>query len=192
MNQADYQTIRSSLNTGDIVAFGGQTFISATIKTIADSNVSHVGMILKVHTKLASVPITMIVESTSIGSGFAGVRISRLSTRISGYPGDIWILLIDGSKNIPGLETFLVSQLGIPYDTKQAIGSALDFPWRPEQEEDLSKLFCSELCNEAFKQNLLDSTDIPSNSSEQTPIDVCRLPIYRTVFQVTGTPKELF
>lgn len=192
MKQKEYQLIRSSLVTGATVAFGGQTFVSATIKAITNSNVSHVGMILKVRTEQASVPIIMIVESTSIGGGFAGVRISRLSTRIANYPGDIWILPIDGPINIPGTEYFLVSKLGVPYDAKQAIGSAIDGRWHPDQEEDLSKLFCSELINETFKLNLLDSTEVPSNSAEQTPIDVCRLPVYKDVFQVAGTNKELF
>jgi len=191
MNQSDYTKIRPTLRTGDLVAFGGHTFVSASIKAITKSNISHVGMVLRVNTEVAAVPIIMIVESTSVGAGFSGVRISRLSTRIAGYDGDIWILPIDGPINIPGTETFLVSMLGTSYDYKQAIGSAVDFSFRPDQQEDLNKLFCSELCNEAYKQNLLDSDDIPTNSSEQTPIDVCRLPIYADVYQVAGSPKEL-
>jgi len=191
MNHTTYQAIRHTLRTGDLIAFGGQTFVSATIKTITKSNVSHVGMVLRVNTEMASVPIIMIVESTSVGAGFSGVRISRLSTRVASYDGDLWILPIDSPINIPGTETFLVSMLGIPYDYKQAIGSAVDFSFRPDQQEDLSKLFCSELCNEAYKRYLLNSNEIPANSSEQTPIDVCRLPIYADVYQLVGTHQEL-
>lgn len=192
MRQKQYNKIKSKLKTGDLVAFGGHTFISANIKTITKSNVSHVGIIMLVNTPQANLPIIMIIESTSIGDGFAGVQISRLSTRILGSSDDIWILPIEGPINIPGIETFLVSKLGIPYDYKQAIGSAFDFSFLPEQKEDLNKLFCSELCNEAYKTNLIKDTKIPTNSSEQTPIDVCRLPIYSDIFQLNGSLKELF
>lgn len=191
MNQKDYSEIRQSLKTGDLIAFGGHTFISASIKTITRSNVSHVGMVLEVKTTQANLPIIMIVESTSLGDGFAGVRISRLSTRVKAASDDIWVLPIDGPRNIPGIETFLVSKLGVPYDYTQAIGSAFDFPFHADQAEDLNKLFCSELCNEAYSQNLLNAS-IPDNSSEQTPIDICKLPIYSELFQVAGSPKELF
>ncbi len=192
MQYKEYQAIKSTLRTGDLVAFGGHTFISESIKKITKSNVSHVGIVLKVTTDQAELPIVTIVESTSLGSGFAGVRISRLSTRVINYPGDLWILPIEGPINIPGIETFLISSFGIPYDYKQAIGSAFDFPLLPDQKEDLNKLFCSELCNEAYKRNLLNSTEVPENSSEQTPIDVCRLPVYADVYQIAGKQKELF
>ena len=192
MDQNEYSSIRSNLKTGDLVAFGGHTFISASIKAITESNVSHVGMILKVKTAETYLPIIMIVESTSMGDGFAGVRISRLSTRTSAYDGDIWILPVTSAINQGGVESFLVSKLGVPYDYIQALGSAFDFPLFPDQKEDLDKLFCSELCNEVYSLNLLDSTSVSPNSSEQTPIDVCRLPIYLDVYQVSGSPKELF
>lgn len=192
MIQKNYSDIRQTLRTGDLVAFGGQTFISASIKAITKSNISHVGMVMKVNTNQAKLPIIMIVESTSLGNGFSGVHISRLSTRLKGYQGDIWILPIDGAINIAGTETFLVSSLGVEYDYKQAIGSALDSSFSADQTKDLSRLFCSELCNEVYAQNLLANADaVPLNSSEQTPIDVCLLPIYREVYQVVGSPKEL-
>ena len=192
MNQKEYSSIRTSLKTGDLVAFGGQTFISANIKAITNSNVSHVGMVLEVKTAQADLPIIMIVESASLGDGFAGVRISRLSTRIANYHGDIWILPVAGPINVAGVETFLVSKLGVPYDFKQALGSAFDSPFFPEQIEDLNKLFCSELCNEVYKQNILADIKVPKNSSEQTPIDVCRIPIYTDVYQLCGSSKKLF
>lgn len=192
MKQKQYFDIRATLVTGDLVAFGGRSFVSATIKMITKSNISHVGMILKVQTLRASIPIVMIVESTSLGNGFAGVRISRLSTRLLGSDDDVWVLPIEGAINIAGVETFLISKLGVPYDYKQAMGSALDFSSAREQTKDLSKLFCSELCNEVYVQHLLDNAAVIStNSSEQTPIDVCRLPIYSEVYQIAGSPKEL-
>ncbi len=192
MKQTTYNAIRKNLKTGDLVAFGGQTFISASIKTITNSNVSHVGMVLIVKTIEFGMPIVMIVESTTIGNGFAGVRISQLSTRVKSYTGDMWILPLEGSRNVPGIETYLTSVLGTAYDYKQAIGSAIDFTFSPDQQKDLDKLFCSELCNEVYLQNLLNDAEVvPLNSSEQTPIDVCRLPIYNEVLQVAGSPKEL-
>ncbi len=192
MKRKQYKDIRPNLQTGDLIAFGGQTFISATIKKITSSNVSHVGMVLIVKTIDFGMPIVMIVESTSIGDGFAGVRISQLSTRIKAYSGDIWILPVDGARNTAGIESYLTSILGTSYDYTQAIGSAIDFTYHPDQQKDLDKLFCSELCNEAYLQNLLNNASvIPQNSSEQTPIDVCNLPIYKEVFQVAGSLKGL-
>ena len=192
MIQKLYSEIRSTLKTGDLVAFSGHNFVSANICAITQSNISHVGMIMKVNTAQANLPIIMVVESCKVSAGFSGVHIARLSTRIIGYDGDIWILSVEKSIYTSGVESFLVSKLGVPYDIKQAFGSAFDYPFSEEQEKDLAKIFCSELCNEAYYQNLLtNASNVPSNSSEQTPIDVCRLPIYAEVYQVKGKEKEL-
>ena len=186
-----YKDIRPILQTGDLVAFGGHTAISTVIKTMTASNVSHVGIILEVNTSQASLPLVMLVESTSLGSDFAGVRISRMSTRVKAYSGDLWILPIAGAINIHGVEAYLLSVLGVAYDYKQAIGSAFDFSFHGDQKEDLSKLFCSELCTEVYSRNIVDSDVVPTNSSEQTPIDVCRFPIYSKVYQILGKSKNL-
>ena len=62
---------------------------------------------------------------------------------------------------------------GRSYDMPQAIFSAIDFI--PDQNEDLSKLFCSELVSEAYERaNLI----APVNASEMTPQDVVNFDIY--------------
>jgi len=191
MKQLNYEMVRENMKPGDVMAFGGKGFISSAIKVITESPVSHVGIILQ-----SNVPtiegkfINQIIESTSIGDGFAGVQINRMSLHAKKYDGDIWWLPLSEearSKLDQGLFfSFLLDQVGKKYDAPQAIGSAIDF--LPDQREDLDKLFCSEL-NTAALEKAGVLKDI--NASEQTPADVCQFDIYSEICQLKGEPKEI-
>ena len=192
MKQIDYKEARKLMLPGDVIAFGGKGLISAVIKNVTNCNVSHVGVILQ--TKVPTTEghfINQIIESTSLGDGFAGVQINRMSIRIKKYNGDIWWLplsLDTRAKFDQGLFfSFLLEQVGKEYDIPQAIGSALDYI--PDNREDFDKLFCSELVHAGL---VVGGVIEDGNSSEQTPADNCRMQIYREVCQLVGKPKELF
>jgi hypothetical protein len=91
---------------------------------------------------------------------------------------------------------FLFNQKGKDYDMPQAIKSALDLldklPFGINgptlNKEDFSKFFCSELVAAAFEQAGVTG---PINSSEVTPIDLCRWRIYQdTYYQLQGNPSK--
>ena len=190
MKQIGYAEARNIIKAGDVISFGGKGFISNVIKEVTDCAVSHVGIILSTQVDFG-LSLVQIIESTSLGDGFAGVQVNRMSDRVKDYDGEIWLLPLKQEVreaiDIISLVYFLISQKGKEYDTPQAIGSAIDF--LPEQREDLDKLFCSELVFSALET----VGAVPSgNASEQTPADVCSLGIYNAPIQIKGDLKEMF
>lgn len=191
MKQIGYKEARKLMLPGDVIGFGGKGFLSAVIKNVTDCNVSHVGIILQTEVTTVDGYINQIIESTSLGNGFAGVQTNRMSTHVKKYQGEVWWLplsLYARARLDQGLFfNFLLRQVGKKYDAPQAIRSALDFI--PDNREDFDKLFCSELVHSGL---VVGGVIEDSNSSEQTPADNCRLHIYREICQLKGDPKELF
>jgi len=200
-----YDNVRKNLLPGDIIAFGGRGLMSEAIKAYTRCSVSHVGIVMQTGF-IEGEPIVLVCESTSLGDGFAGVQISRLSVRVATYDGEMWWLplnpVVREELDVIGLQVFLARQVGKEYDAIQAIGSALD-KLVPDNREDMSKLFCSELCTAAFEDNLGDTQFVHKdpdfiwtfkniNASEQTPLDVVRFPIYGEVVQLKGDPLPMY
>ena len=195
LHQTTYDNVRNRMRTGGLLAFGGTEFTSEVIKEVTDSPVSHVGMVFSTYASgFKGGRVVQVIESTSLGDGFAGVQINRLSVHIKQYDGDIWWLPLN-EKNQKRVEfykqkfvRFLIDQVGKPYDAPQAIASAIDPLW--EAEEDLTKLFCSELVSAAYKHIGIIPPSL--NPSEQTPADVVRFNIYAdTYYQLKGKAKEI-
>ena len=184
MNKANYNDIRHRIKPGDCIAFGGVGLVSNGVKIFTSSNVSHVGCVFDAcggsHERLIQ-----IIESTSLGDGFAGVQFNRMSDHINYYDGNIWWLPLSDrafqTLDLKEFYNFLIAQKGKPYDAPQAIGSALDFI--PDNEENFDKLFCSELLAGAYEAGGL-LADI--NASEQTPIDVCSMWFFDNPIQLKG------
>lgn len=182
--------VRSRMKPGDVIAFGGKGHFSEIIKFATRSAVSHVGVILqtRVRDDEGDKFFNQIIEST----GHDGVDIYRLSDRVDKYPGDIWWLPLrrdiwEAKFDRVGFYDFLFNQAKnrVPYDTPQAIKSAIDaldqLPFGAHgpghNREDFSKFFCSEL----VAAGLEVSGVIPQiNASEVTPIDLCRWNIYES------------
>jgi hypothetical protein len=191
MKQMPYGMARDLMLPGDAIAFNGTGLASSIIKGYTKSNVSHIGTILQVKISNTTIKrINLIIESTSIGDGFAGVQINQMSTRVKAYKGGMWWLPLSKSARALFDEdkffTWMRAQEGKPYDLVQALGSAIDF--LPDQKEDFDKLFCSELYAEGMERAGVIG---PINASEMTPIDDCLLPIFDETKQLTGEPKEL-
>ena len=177
-----YEKIRSKLRTGDVIAFAGKNRISNIIKTFTRSEVSHVGVVVIFNSDEEDKNI-MLVESTTLGD-IAGVQMHWLSHRIFDYVGEVWHLPLSTESHLKidykKFKMFLRNQIGKPYDTSQAIMSAIDtfedvfsiF----ENEEDYAQFFCSELVAAAFKASGVLPESI--NASEITPIELCRFKIY--------------
>lgn len=169
-----YKEVRNQMKPGDLLAFGGDGVISNIIKVTTNSPVSHVGVILQSNIPtLDGYFINQVIESTSLEDGFAGVKINRVSDHIRDYDGSIWWYPMNKEFDQGVFFSFLLDQVGKPYDAPQAILSAIDFV--PDSKEDLDKLFCSELIAAAYEQvGIIGEI----NASEQTPVDVCNMDIF--------------
>ena len=194
MKPATYNQIRNTLKTGDVIAFGGQGYISAAIKFVTNCNVSHVGIVLQTSTSHKNFNVVQLMESTTLeGDGKpAGVNIRRLSTKLTNYHGNVWALPLANNVrkqfNDSAFLSFMFSQQGKPYDAPQAIGSALDRIFS-DNAQDLSKLFCSELVCAGLTSAGIPN--LPANASEQTPRDIISLPIYQDCIQILGKPTQM-
>jgi len=174
-----YSQARESMQPGDLIGFSGNGLISSVIKLITQSDISHVGVILKSRLNDSSVTVNQLIESTSLGDGYAGVQIKRMSRYIRTYPGNIfWYQLTKESRsklNIPKMFNFLLSHKNKKYDTPQAILSVLDL--MPDSKEDFSEMFCSELTSGGYEAgNLIAEI----NCSEVTPADQVDMKLFET------------
>jgi len=176
MNKVNYADVREKIAVGDVIAFSGNGAFSELIQSVTQSPYSHVGVILNSYFS-NDVNLIQIIESTSLGKGKAGVKINRMSDHINNYDGNIyWLPLkraVRHNLDLGVFMSFLLKQVGKPYDMPQALGSAIDVIM--DNREDLDKLFCSELVTAAFeKVGMLENI----NASEQTPSDVCNFDLY--------------
>lgn len=184
-----YAEIREKMQQGDVIAFGGKSNFSQMIKWTTRSSVSHVGVILQtVRRDLAPSGagyFNQIIESTTI-DGFSGVIVSKLSKRVKQYDGEIWWLPLSEEVRAqfdPGtFIDFMMDHEGRPYDLPQAITAGLEIPG---VKEDFGKFFCSELVVAGLEAA---GAIPPVNSTEFTPIGLCRLKIFRSdMVQIKGT-----
>ena len=96
----NYQDIRSTLKTGDIVLYSGHSLFSMAIKLATRSSWSHCGMVVKLEeydfiTIWESTLLTGIKDLTS-GTHKRGVQLMPLSDRVNKYKGDIAIRSLNG------------------------------------------------------------------------------------------------
>lgn len=178
-----YEEIRTTLDTGDIVLFSGKGLVSQGIKRFTFSSWSHVGMVLK----SAELDSVMLWESTTLsnipdvesGKLLKGVQIVPLSQRIGLYKGSISIRRLKlerNNKHTKALVKLRKELRGRKYEDSELelIKSAYDGPFG-RNTEDLSSLFCSELVAEAYQaMGLLCDDKIDPNykpSNEYTPAD---------------------
>ena len=185
MKQMPYKEARKLMKPGDVIAFGGKGVLSSLIQTVTHSPVSHVSIIMQ--TEISNgVFVNQIIESNGKKGGNTGVQVSRMSERLEGYDGNIWWLPVFVNFDRKKFVGFCLNQVGKKYDAPQAIGSAIDF--LPDQQEDLDKLYCSELVAAALENaGILENI----NASEMTPADVVNFDIYKAPVQIKGELQEL-
>jgi len=188
MYQTTYNQVRKEVSAGDVIAFGGHGKFSDVIKWYTQSPVSHVGIVIQ-----SIADYHQIVESANIG-GFSGVSINLLYERVRDYDGLVWWLPLSAESkacvNYPGMQEFLLAQLGKEYDLPQAIAAGFDaFDMLGNAtSENFDKLFCSEIVGAALKIGGL----VNLNPSEATPIDICELDIYASdYYQLKGKSRVL-
>lgn len=206
---ANYQDIRSQIKAGDVIAFSGKSNFSQIIKWATRSTVSHVGIVFE--TKVSfdgnaqDGKIVEIMEATGLrtnpetGKDIAGVQRHRMSTKVFYYEGDVWWLpLSDDARSrfdFTSMTNFLMHSEGKEYDSApEVINAAIDsFDGRftgglSKNEEDFSAFFCSELVSAALEAAKVMAN---VNSSEVTPIDLCRFKLFSNdYYQIKGVQEK--
>ncbi len=201
--KATYTDVRPKMKPGDIIAFGGKGNFSEIIKMATRAPVSHVGVIMQSRILITGSNekrfFNQIIESTTIADK-SGVQVNRLSDRLRTYNGEIWWLPLSTAAhqklNYTKFYNWCLRQNGKPYDMPQAIKSALDaldnIPFvggLTHNQEDFAKFFCSELATAALEKGGVIKK---INSSEVTPIDLCRFKILKKdYYQIKATKKTI-
>lgn len=179
-----YNEIRKKMKFGDVISFSGKGDISNIIKWKTNSDISHVGMVLE-NEFIGGEKRVVLIESTSLVNLpdirtkelIKGVQQQHLGQRLFSYDGQAYYhelqVELNGDQKI-AMYNWLFNKHAsrTPYDSVQALGSALDLldAFGAENKPDFSSLFCSEMVAKAFKvAGLLDRA---YNPSEATPADV--------------------
>jgi hypothetical protein len=173
-----YKTFKHQLQYGDIVLFSGTTPASSLVQIPTNSKWSHIGIVYKEATEVSDV---ILLESTAE----QGVKLTVLGDKIESYNGDISLrhLNVNRTKSMKrALINLYIELKGRRYESPNIQGLAelakagqdsLDKRGgHTLNQEDLSKVFCSELVAEAYQRmGLLSSTNPMYPSNEFTPKD---------------------
>jgi len=191
-----YNNIRYKMKFGDVVAFSGKGGVSNIIKWKTGSDISHVGMVLESEF-IAGEKRILLIESTSLVNIpdlrtrelIKGVQQQHLSQRLDSYEGQAYYyelktVVDDLRKNT--MYNWLMSKHAsrTPYDSVQALGSAIDLLDNMgfENKPDFSSLFCSEMVAKVLQ--LGDFLPSAINPSEQTPADVITYDCFKERVQI--------
>lgn len=147
-----------AVKVGDLIGFTGIGWECVAINLLTYGiphwHIAHMGIIGEYHgdpllfesTTLSNVPC--VVQ----GKLFDGVQAVHLEDRLCGYPGKVWHYPLHRplyEHESYRLNAFLLSRIGTTYDPSGALraGGKLWSWWKSFlHEEDVSSLFCSELC----------------------------------------------
>lgn len=196
--RATYQEVRGNMAPGDVIAFGGNRFLSDVFKWITRSCVSHSGVIMQTKLFFDGAPregfFNQIIESTEY-NGFIGVQANRLSSVIADYDGSVWWLPLSvevrKKLDLKKFYDFLIHQVGKPFDIADSAELMFDtlINKSPDIKEDFRKFFCSELVVAGLEAGgALPAVDC----SDITPADLCKLKLYTgDYYQLKGDDQEI-
>lgn len=168
-----YREIKHTLDSGDLILFGGEGPVCMRIKSWTGSRWSHVAMVYRTHgvkqpLLLESTALTLIPDSIT-GAMKAGVTLVDLDTWLKTYAeGEIAVrrLILERTPKMrKSLRVFFEKMHGRPYETSalQMFRAMYDGPFGASPGEDLSSLFCSELIAACYQRMGLLPYDPPSN-----------------------------
>jgi len=140
MNLSQYQQVRNSLSTGDLLLFSGTGFYSRRIKWHTKSPYTHVATIIR----LGEVPDMVFIAHALV---VHGVTFEPASRYLANYRGKAWWLPIDktGAANAnphyrSDMFKYLMPRLREKYDIWGALARVIPF-----FREDETASYCSEL-----------------------------------------------
>jgi len=174
-----YRDVKRTLDSGDVVLFGGQGPVCTRIKSWTGSRWSHVALVYRTH----GVKQPLLIESTAVslipdqvtGKVQAGVVLVELEAWLRTYAtGEIAVrkLAVERTPKLRNrLRVFFEKVHGRPYETSvwQQFKAVYDGPLGGSGGEDLSSLFCSEFAAACYQRMGLLPYAPPSN--EYVPAD---------------------
>jgi hypothetical protein len=176
-----FAELRSTLDSGDLVLFGGDSPVCRRLKRLMRSRWSHVGLVARA----AGIDRPLLWEATAdtdlkdvvTGQVKAGVQMVDLEEWITHYAGETAIrkLRVERTAEMrAALASFLQEVHGRPYERNglELLRATYEGPLGKNRREDLSSLFCSELVAAAYQRMGLLPAEPPSN--EYTPRDFSR------------------
>ena len=179
-----FKEIKSQLQTGDLILHSSSHLTSLGTKMITQSEYTHVAMILIMKDadeilvyQSANQPCAVDYYDKTMKSG---VQVNSLDEHVKNYEGKMWIrrLEIQRTPNmLSELEKFRKTVEGRSYEESflEKSKSAIDFIL-PENKENLSSIFCSELIAEAYQSMgiLQKNEEGGQSSNEYVPKDFAK------------------
>jgi hypothetical protein len=177
MQEKKYTELRSQMQTGDLILFSGNTFVSKCIEFFTNSKISHVGLIIKLSDILYCYEV--------IGSG---VRLIDLNYRIKTYPGICYYRSVLWFRPLDITDQFLklreeFKNKKYEKDIFEFIGSAWDKVFGLNKR-DLKYLFCSEMVAEIYQR--WEILDTKKSSNEYTPDDFSKINLSNNFLKLFG------
>lgn len=193
--RALFEDVQDQMQPGDVIAFGGSSWLSRLIKWFTMSEVSHVGCVCF----LPGCAEPHVVESTRIKM-HDGVNVTPLAERMD-YAGEVWWLALHPLPreqfDVEKFNAAIEEHLGKFFDWTGLVKAGIDWldsvpalKWLTLAQHDARKFFCSELVMTLLSAGLKNLTVI--NAAEVQPREVCQFMLWQPdYFQLKGEPKEI-
>lgn len=187
----------NELRTGDMIAFKkGKSIVAAVIHLFTNSDVNHVGIIVKLYNKIGN-DFSFMIEANP-----DDVEYSFLPRKIKNDKDEIFVYRLTDennkklNENLNSFYEFMNEQIGKAYDYPEAIETVIDRIFDKAITKDSSaKFFCSKLVGAIYQQTKIITPEMLKQSgfkcvSELTPADCCNLPIFKDSFKLTSSESE--
>ena len=187
----------NELRTGDMIAFKkGKSIVAAVIHLFTNSDVNHVGIIVKLYNKIGN-DFPFMIEANP-----DDVEYSFLPRKIKAEKDEIYVYRLTDENykklndNLNSFYQFMNEQIGKAYDYPQAIETVIDKVFEKTISKDsYSKFFCSKLVGAIYLQAEIITPEMLAKSgfkcvSELTPADCCSLPIFKDNIKLTNSETE--
>ncbi|MEI8390482.1 MAG: YiiX/YebB-like N1pC/P60 family cysteine hydrolase [bacterium] len=187
----------NELRTGDMIAFKkGKSIVAAVIHLFTNSDVNHVGIIVKLYNKIGN-DFPFMIEANP-----DDVEYSFLPRKIKAEKDEIYVYRLTDENykklddNLNSFYQFMNEQIGKAYDYPQAIETVVDKIFdKTISKDSYSKFFCSKLVGAIYLQAEIITPEMLAKSgfkcvSELTPADCCSLPIFKDNIKLTNSETE--
>lgn len=187
----------NDLRTGDMIAFKkGKSIIATVIHLFTNSDVNHVGIIVKLYNAIGH-DFPFIIEANP-----DDVEYSFLPRKIKKDKDEIYVYRLTDennkklNENIDLFYEFMNEQIGKAYDYPEAIETIIDKVFgKTIVKNSYSKFFCSKLVGAIYQQAGIITPEMLTKSgfkcvSELTPADCCNLPIFKDSIKLLNSEME--
>jgi len=187
----------NELRTGDMIAFKkGKSIVAAVIHLFTNSDVNHVGIIVKLYNKIGN-DFPFMIEANH-----DDVEYSFLPRKIKNDKDEIFVYRLTDennkklNENLNSFYEFMNEQIGKAYDYPEAIESVFDKIFdKTITKDSYAKFFCSKLVGAIYQQAEIITPEMLIKYgfncvSELTPADCCNLPIFKDSIKLTNSESE--